>query len=106
MNGLVLFIFIVGAASGYALCRIQLRGRFVLAQEAIDDAEADMRAARWRVAHPLPTYDRDPDPQPQLIRTPRCPGGYGAAQILGYNDFGIRHPSLYPGGKEKYLEEN
>lgn len=52
----------------------------------------------------LPTRRSAPVCDP-LIRTRLCPDGYSAAQILGYSDLGGReHPSLYPGGKETYLD--
>jgi hypothetical protein len=52
----------------------------------------------------LPT-NRRPAAVDPLIRTRFAPHGWGAAQILGYSDLGGRHrPSLYPGGKETYLD--
>lgn len=107
MHPLVIIILTFGAVLGYGFARLQLKGRFILAQEAIEDAEAEIAAARYRElrreVQPQPT---SPHRNPDLIITPRCPTGYSAAQILGYNDFGIIHPSQYPGGKAAWFEEN
>ena len=110
MNPLVIFIMLVGAFLGYGFARIQLRGRFILAQEAIETAEMETTAVRYRDlrrANELDEWKRHVIHEFRLTQiTERCPDGYGAEQILGYNDFGTIHPSLYPGGKEAWLEGN
>lgn len=70
--------------------------------------EQERLAAEWRRTHPDGPYTpATNEPQPQLIITELCPSGYGAAQILGYHNLGgQKTPSLYPGGKEKWLTEN
>jgi hypothetical protein len=53
----------------------------------------------WNLPHRQSDASRgNSDP---LIRTRLCPGGYGAAQILGDDET----PSLYPGGKEQYFAD-
>lgn len=116
MTVFILFVCTVCILAGYAVARIQLRGRFILASEAIEDAEREVTAYRWKSRQLPPhttttvTLEEDDSPltlrESDLIRTSRCPSGYGAAQILGYNDFGTIHESFYPGGKAAFFESN
>lgn len=108
MNPLVLFILTIGFALGYGFARIQLRGRFLLALEAKEDAplppswcppdEAPL-SQQWK----LPPYRTEPL---SLIRRPRCPEGYSAKQVLGYSDFGTPHPPQYPGKFEQWRKDH
>lgn len=43
---------------------------------------------------------------PLLYRTPQCPDGYSAKQVLGYHDFSTPHPPQYPGGFEQWRKDH
>lgn len=48
------------------------------------------------LADEIPASSPATAPKLELIRTKRCPEGYGAAQALGYTDGGSRrHPSAF-----------
>ena len=59
----------------------------------------DLRSLRERFNLPAQTLGgAQSHTAPRLIRTRRCPQGYSAKQILGYNDFGTIHEPQFPGG--------
>jgi len=95
MNPLVLFIFLVGCVVGYLVARVQLRGRFLLTLEGLEE---EPLPGPWcpPEAAPLQPHRRT------LMRTPRCPDGYSAKQVLGYSNFGTPHRSQYPGGFDQW----
>mgnify|MGYP006932125742 CR=1 FL=1 len=111
----VIFIFMVGIAVGYWLCRAQLRGKFILAKEEMDHAVSARLNAEWIAAHPPP----QPQPQPtqtqeqplsvawnlphhpDLIKTRRCPTGFSAKQVLGFT-YPYNYEPIYPGGIKEW----
>jgi hypothetical protein len=113
MNGLVLFIFLVGAAVGYAFARIQLRGRFLL---ALEGRETPPLPGPWCPPDEAPlSHAWNPPPQPSaslrdhpgLIRTPLAPQGFTAKHIVGrYDPHGFERDPLYPGGLNGWLRDN
>lgn len=110
VNPLVIIILTFGAVLGYGFARLQLKGRFIMAQEAIEDAETEIAASRYREECRVDQLQRWKE---EVVRefglsmsTAGCPEGISASQILGYNDFGVIHPSQYPGGKSAWLDEN
>lgn len=105
MSPLVIFILILGTLIGYGFAYLRLRGRFILAQEAIQDAEIERHALEWKQN----TADKmlasaAQELESVLIRTRRCPDAYSAKQIIGYNYFGDVHPAQYPGGINRWKE--
>lgn len=115
MNTLVSFLFdVLLLLGGYGFARLQLRGRFGLAKDAIEDAETEIAAARYR------ELKRDKEIKEWKDRvvldmrqwkagllqefslsmsTPRCPDGYSAKQVLGYKSVGaLPYSPQYPGG--------
>ena len=99
MSPLVLFILTLGWLLGYGLARIQLRGRFILAQEAIHNANQERTHYEWKqqTADQM-LADAAAELERTLIKTRRCPDGYSAKQIIGHNYFGTVHPPQFEGG--------
>ena len=104
MNTITLFLFDVALLlGGYGFARLQLRGRFILAQEAIDDAEAEVATVRHRElcrTHALEQWKESIVQEFALtMTTDSCPEGISAKQVLGYRDLGaLPHPPQYAGG--------
>lgn len=122
---------LIGLVAGYFLCIGHAKLTLALYRYTPEGRreDADRRHAEWVRQHPphgtvepsssstkalplseqwnLPHRHSEDVCEPvELIRTEQCPDGYGAAQALGYNDWGRIKPSLYPGGKEAFLAEN
>lgn len=95
---IVLFTFALGIFIGYWLCRMQLRGKFLLADEQMP------LPPPWRAPEPLPTLTPPTDaPAPALtVKSENTPHGYSAKQVLGYNDWGRIHHPQYPGGIQQW----
>ena len=99
----VIFIFMVGIAVGYWLCRMQLRGKFLLAEEEMDRAVSARLNAEWMATHPPWPPPTQPQPThtqelPPGLVSDNTPHGFSAKQVIGYDDFGYKHESQYPGG--------
>ena len=101
----VLFIFVVGIVLGYWLCRMQLRGKFLLAEE-MKPLPPPWRPPPLEFAPPTQTQELPlsvawnlphHSPPPELV-SDNTPHGFSAKQVLGYNVFGYRHEPQYPGG--------
>ena len=114
----VIFIWLVGIAVGYWLCRMQLRGKFELAQDVLDGRlsiqpvespscppEPPPLSQQWN----LPTHNRPSLTEHSgLIRTPGCPDGFSAKQILSTHtdEHGFPKTPQYPGGLEGWYEHH
>jgi hypothetical protein len=105
---IVLITLTLGIVIGYWLCRMQLRGKFLLADEQMplpgpwctpDEAPLSQQ---WK----LPPHQSPPTEPPTLIHTPRCPEGYSAKQVLGYKHFGTLNSPQYPGGFEQWRKDH
>ena len=100
---IVLITIVVGLLTGYWLCRMQLRGKWLIVEERERklDTQSWCRPEDAPLALPLTEQWHLPG-SPYLIRTPRCPDGFGAAQVIGDKWYGV--PPLYPGGIEEWKE--
>lgn len=98
---IVLITLIVGVVVGYWLCRMQLRGKFILAKEEMDHAVSARLNAEWMATHPPTQTQTQEQPLSVLWDLPiskNTPNGFSAKQVLGYNVFGYRREPQYPGG--------
>lgn len=121
MNGLVIFIWLLGVGCGYWLARVQLRGRFELAAEAIQDARSrpmeptpvpqpsEPKTGRQRPdGDPLQPYcENVPLIRPSRRVLKRFPNSrvshFKASQIIGgYDAHGFPRSPQFPGGLEEW----
>lgn len=115
---IVLFAVFLGTFLGYWLARTQLKGKWILVEEAMEEAtwraieiEQERQAATPPTPPPVPLSEqwglpnyRNAHPEPQfnahdlpLIREDGRPQ-WSAKQIIGYNLWGYEHSPQYPGG--------
>lgn len=113
---IVLFTLALGIALGYWIARMQLRGKFILAEEAMEEAtwraieqDGEMPhpspptlplplSEQWGLPHCRPPVQSHVNPLDlPLIREDGRPQ-WSAKQVIGYNVWGFEHPPQYPGG--------
>ena len=114
MNGLVIFIWLLGCGCGYWLARIQLRGRFELAADALQEPTPVPQLSEAKILPPAPRQDalRTYCESVPLIHPSRRvlrrfpdsrPSHFTASQIIGgYDDHGFPRSPQFPGGLEEW----
>lgn len=111
-----LVLVVVGGVIGYWVCRMQLRGKFLLVEEMTPLPPSwclPQEAPIYQEAHPptqaLPAVSVDPRAdRDSLIRTRLCPDGYSAKQILSthVDSRGFPKPAQYPGGLNAWYRDH
>jgi hypothetical protein len=117
---IVLITLMVGIGLGYWLCRMQLRGKWILAEEAAslppswcrpEDAPLPTQrislplSQEWNLPRRDPRADWTPPKNWEYLHPPRqyCPPPeYTAATVIGDSFYEI--PPDYPGGIEAWKE--
>lgn len=113
---IVYITLVVGIALGYWIARKQLAGKFILAEEAMEEATwraIEIENERHAPITPtpplseqwgLPNYHNQPPVQSHvnpldlpLIREDGRPQ-WSAKQVIGYNEWGFERAPQYPGG--------
>ena len=94
----VLMTLVVGIVVGYWLCRMQLRGKFLIAEEMRPLPQSWCPPEESPLPPTRSIYTQSLSPPPRPPTDKNCPHGFSAKQVIGYNDFGYRHPAQYPGG--------